>query len=545
MTSRRFFTAALDSPSFGSVVFVNLLASLHMLAAGCVTTSDPNATAGSAPFLGNPVVLNRRDFIYSVNFSPNSEMLAYTQLVSTDMETTVTDVNPLNPHFQIKINRNEFDLEDVVFVPKPQNNTTNQITYNIAVVSLQGVVRMYDAQSGDLVDEFTDGSPIYRAAVSPNGQYLALGTKDGRIVVLDTNNFALVTENITHDDIVMGLAFLDDQHIASTSFDRSLKISTLLTPPLDNTVDNTVEVAPYTVSLATAKLPNSLVGQVFLTHLNREKATPTIRDARQNYTAITSNGAQRLQLTATGQQKSVTMPLGNMLLPTVHIEKLSIRGIDLPAFDAVICDACVPQGAEIALGQPELDHIVWMDDLQKNRLLAGFAPTYIHEDTQKRLLTTQTVSLLGPATDLSYASKSRSLAVSFSKEKAERSLDIHQDEKRGVFPPKNPNSGAVIYQVSPDTYALTQNNTFVGQHQGFTVTTALDPLGNVLATGGWDRRILLFDAHNGKLRAERAVAMPVRRLRISPDGRWLAVAAWTPAKDGDSEPACLLYPLGG
>jgi hypothetical protein len=38
----------------------------------------------------------------------------------------------------------------------------------------------------------------------------------------------------------------------------------------------------------------------------------------------------------------------------------------------------------------------------------------------------------------------------------------------------------------------------------------------------------------------------VRRVRLSPDGQTLGVAAWTPVNplnEGDSEPALVLYPL--
>ena len=59
-------------------------------------------------------------------------------------------------------------------------------------------------------------------------------------------------------------------------------------------------------------------------------------------------------------------------------------------------------------------------------------------------------------------------------------------------------------------------------------------------------RINFFHAESGEQVAEREVAWLVRRVRFSPDGRTLGVAAWTPVNvfnEGNSEPALLLYPL--
>ena len=70
--------------------------------------------------------------------------------------------------------------------------------------------------------------------------------------------------------------------------------------------------------------------------------------------------------------------------------------------------------------------------------------------------------------------------------------------------------------------------------------------GRAVATGGWDKRVIVWDASTGQPVTEREVAWLVRRLRFSPDGRLLAVAAWTPVNalnEGDSEPALLLYPV--
>jgi hypothetical protein len=58
--------------------------------------------------------------------------------------------------------------------------------------------------------------------------------------------------------------------------------------------------------------------------------------------------------------------------------------------------------------------------------------------------------------------------------------------------------------------------------------------------------VLVFDATTGKAVTERELGWLVRRVRFSPDGHLLGVAAWTPVNvmnEGNSDPALLLYPL--
>jgi hypothetical protein len=56
----------------------------------------------------------------------------------------------------------------------------------------------------------------------------------------------------------------------------------------------------------------------------------------------------------------------------------------------------------------------------------------------------------------------------------------------------------------------------------------------------------VWDAETGEVVTERSFAWLVRRVRFSPDGHLLGVAAWTPVNalnEGDSEPSVVLYPV--
>src|SRR5687767_15006175 len=69
---------------------------------------------GTPKGLGEPVVVNRRDFIYALGFDERSRELAFVHHVTTHMELTTTGIEPLAPRFQEKVNVSEFDCEDVV-----------------------------------------------------------------------------------------------------------------------------------------------------------------------------------------------------------------------------------------------------------------------------------------------------------------------------------------------------------------------------------------------------------------------------------------------
>jgi hypothetical protein len=153
------------------------------------------------------------------------------------------------------------------------------------------------------------------------------------------------------------------------------------------------------------------------------------------------------------------------------------------------------------------------------------------------------VTLPGPANDLDLSATGIAL-VTFSHQKAERSYEVHEAERKGDFPPPTPRSGAALVDLTASSPALGAQ--LVSQHLGFAVTGAISPDGKTVVTGGWDRRVLVWDVTSREVVTERSFAWLVRRLRLSPDGRLLGVSAWTPVNalnEGDSEPSMVLYPL--
>lgn len=500
--------------------------------AGCVTAQQVDvdavaalsaAPAGShlsgAPLgLGEPVIVNRRDFIYALDFDDASRRLAFIQHVSTEMELTVTGIDPLTPTFQEKLNKSEFDNEDVVIDGD-----------RIIVPSRQGLLRAFDARDGKKLAEISLGEPLLRVAVGPAGVYV--GTADGRLLVF-SRDLAFVGEGKVHDDEVRGVGVLPDGRVVTASMDGHAKVHR--TGPATRT----------TVRLPTSSLASG--EQVFLAHVDGQRAIATIRDTRQPSTVITRAAVKRLGLQPPegGGELPVTTAEGPSTGPAIVVGEVRLRALSLPGVVAAVCDACVPAGAELILGQDVLARVGMVEDVAAGELVAkpvdGVENAAVLAAGAIDVTTDKDIPLPGPANDTDVAGGR--VLVTFSQAKAERSYDVHDAERKGDFPPPSPQSGAAILDVDAGRLGAT----FVGQHLGYTVTGALSPDGKTVVTGGWDRRVIVWDATTGVVVTERSFSWLVRRLRIPPDGRFLGVAAWTPVNalnEGDSEPSMVLYPM--
>ena len=502
-------------------------------AAGPDPRTDPRGAlqqAGKGAFLSgaptgllSPTVLNERDFVYGLAFAPSSDLVAFVHHVSTHMELTATGIEPVAPRFQQKVNASEFDCEDVVIVGD-----------RIIVPSRQGTLRAFDANSGAPLLELSIGEPILRVALSPDQGSLALGTDEGRIIVVDTVTFAQQGDARLHEDEVRGLAYLADGRLLSAALDGKLQIVRLNTLATAGTQPE--------VHVPTSPLPSS-TDRVFLAHLGGSRAVATLRDLRQPTTVISRAAVKRLELrTVDGTTLPVPTAEGTRDLPAVDLGEVHLRTLNLGAVRAAVCDTCVPLGGELVLGQDVLSSLQITEDVAHDSLVVrpskeGGARML---DSARVLVREAEITLPGPATDLD--ANAAGVLVTFSHARAERSFDINDAERKGSYPPPSANSGAAIVDVNGKKLG----RTFVARHKGFTVTGALSPDGRTVVTGGWDKRVLVFDATTGELVTERSLAWLVRRVRITPDGRLLGVAAWTPVSvlnEGKSEPSLLLYPL--
>jgi hypothetical protein len=150
------------------------------------------------------------------------------------------------------------------------------------------VARAFDVQTGAPLREHAVGVPLVRAAASRSGALVALGTSDGRVLLLEPGTLARMADARPFTDEVRGLAFVDERTIVAASFDGTLQI-------LD--VKDGAE--------AVARLPSGpLKGgeRAFLAFLmpasatDKARAISTVRDSRQPVTTVTTDAVKRLKL---------------------------------------------------------------------------------------------------------------------------------------------------------------------------------------------------------------------------------------------------------
>ncbi len=502
---------------------LSLLTSVSCVTPAATTTTTRTLPAGEhvdgrPTALAAPQVLNRRDFIYALDFDDDGRRLAFTHHVSTNMEVTLTGLSPLVPVFQEQVNASEFDLEDLVIDGD-----------RVLVVSRQGTLRALSAVDGRLLAEIATGEPLVRIATST--AHVFAGTSTGRVLVFN-RTLGLVGEARVHSNEVRGLITVGDR-IATAAVDGTLQVHHLV---------------PATEVLARVPTAGLEGGErVFLAHIDGARAIAAVRDGRQQHTTITRAAIKRLGLTSTSDSPAtlpVTTAEGAADVPAVAVGVLQLRTVSLGVVVAAVCDACVPAGAELALGQDVLGQLKVAEEVATDELVIRPADGSTSARSAAGavvVVTERTTPLPGPANDLDVSASGAAL-VTFSTTAAERTFAINDAEKKGQWPPPSSTSGAAFVDLS--TGALGQR--FVNNHLGFAVTGAISPDGRTVVTGGWDKRVLVWDVVSGNVVTERTMGWSVRRVRISPDGQTLGVAAWTPVNplnEGDSEPALVLYPL--
>jgi WD40 repeat protein len=518
-------------------------AALLLLACGCQTLPRvPDATlaqlasqrgswlTGAVRGLGEEKVLNAEDFIYDAKFSPDSQRVALSRLGMKSFDLLVWSL--ATPPAQVcsaSINLHEFDVESVEFSPDGGW---------VAAVSRDGSVRAYDAATGQPAGAWLTEEPLTTVAFAPGGGYLAIGSEKGLVTVLEVVvegegapnrssreqsrdagpstgggklHFRFATEVRAHSGQVRALAFAQDGRLFTGGWDKTIAVFS-------------TEERPAPTGEAAVHFEHKGGFAQVRGNLNDVASVLFALDARMPQVVVLRSalaqavGVDPSRLTDT---VNVVSSFGTQVAKVAHGVRLAFKGMKLEGQDAVICDACIPADAQAVLGQGFSDAVdVAFDDAAGQALLRrkGVAGT-----GEPLLALTEAKRFTFPAfvNDLSVDRAGKVLGVAFSEAKGERTRDVYEREKKGeVEPAREWDVGA---RVDAETGAVLQKLT---GHHGVVATAGISPDGATLATGGWDKHVLLHVA--GAEPVLEKFGWAIRRVRFSPDGRWLGVGAWTP-----------------
>ncbi len=498
-------------------LLITSCATLPRLPDSTLAALTPGASLqGQIVGLQPPVTLNDTDFVYDAQFSADSRQIVLSRLGMKSFDALVWNHTPPSQVAEAAINAQAFDVESVAFSPDGKW---------IAAVSRDGSVRLYDARTGAVLGGWLTEEPLTTVAFHPGGAGLAVGSEKGTLTMLTVDAHAKVrfsSDLIAHRDALRSLAFAADGRLFTAGWDKTIAVFLEKEEPVPS---NSTSVR-FERKGGFAQLRGTL---------NDAVSVVFALDARMPHAVLIRSAVAQsmgLEPSTLPDTIEVTSSYGPQRARVAHGVTLQFKGLTFDGLDAVICDACIPAEAQGVLGSGFHATTVF-DDTTHRVTLAGKAAT-----PEKALTEVARFSFPAYPNDLSLDRAGRVLGVAFSQSKAERTPEVYQREKRHeVEPEREWDIGA---RVDAQTGAVLQK--YRGHH-GVVATAAISPDGSTLATGGWDKTLRL---HVGAEAVTAEFGWSVRRVRFSPDGRWLAVAAWTPQnplRSHRSNPSALVWEL--
>lgn len=473
---------------------------------------------GAPNGLHRPRILNDVDFVYDAQWSPGSDRIALSRLGARSFDLFVWALDNPAPIFEAAINRHEFDVESVGF---------SEDGKWVGAVSRDGTVRIFDAATGKPAGGFLTEEPLVSIAFHPSGRFLAVGSEKGTVTLVKTAGFVFANEARVHQGAVRGLAFAADGRLFTAGWDKTLAVLTTG----DAVAANDIAAVRFERKSGFAQVRGTLNGAASVLFA-LDVRTPQVLVLRSALAVALGLDPSTLTDTA-----SITSSFGPQVARVAHGVRLAFKGLALLNLDAVVCDACIPADAQAVLGQAFSDAIaVSFDDALGQAVLERRSPVGAGQP-QPSLNVLARFTFPAFLNDVSVDRAGNVLGVAFSESKAERSPEVYQREQRHEVEPER--AWDVGARLDARTGAVLQ--TFHG-HRGVVSTAAISPDGATLVTGGWDKR-LLFHLASGPPREE-TFGGTLRRVRFSPDGRWLAAAAWTPQNpigSGKTDPSALVF----
>ncbi|MBN9688566.1 MULTISPECIES: WD40 repeat domain-containing protein [unclassified Corallococcus] len=482
-------------------------------------------------FDGEPTVLNRKDFIYALDFAPKGQRVAYTRLGDKAYHVSIWDLAPAAAkpgeasapvmRADPSVNAQQYDLEGVAFSPDGAR---------VATVSRSGAVQLFDAATGSQVGALATEEPLVSVAFHPDGRWLAVGSAQGLVSLLSVPELSFGAEARLHAGPVSALAFAADGTLYSGGWDGHVRAS---------------DTPEQTLKPDVARTHFERRGGFAAVQGRVDSGPPVVLalDSRTPVVVLTTAAATASGIDVAFLKDTVTVPgaLGNTVARLSRGRTLRFKQLTLPGVDVAVCDACVPQGSQGVLGAPFAERVDTVFDettAEAVLTLKGGVPEGAATATARALTPKRDFTFPAHVNDVTVDARGQRLGVAFSQEKAERNRTVYERERKGLQEPQGPwNAGALVDAASGQVLRKWE------LHHGVVSTAAIAPDGRSLASGGWDRRVYLFAEGAPEAKGELEFGWSVRRVRFSPEGHQLGVAAWTPQKatgSQESDPAAVV-----
>lgn len=467
-------------------------------------------------------VLNQADFIWGLAFSPRGGRVAYTRLGKESYFVSIWSLGP-PPKLLADpaVNPYEFDVEGVAFSPDGGL---------VATAGKDGAVRLFDAATGVLKAQRRTEEPLGTVAFHPDGRWLVVGSLKGLVTVLSAPELRYASEERGHAGTVSALAFAPDGTLYSGGWDKRVRAWK-------------TAVEAVTPDKARVRFERRGGSAVLGGAVNGGGPVSFALDARLPSVILTAEAASAAGIAVLSLQETVNVPgaLGTTAARLARGQSLRFKSLVLEGVDVAVCDACVPQGAQGVLGAAFTERVeVAFDEVTQEAVLTlkGGAPAGARAVETLVLSPRSDFTFPAYVSDVTVDARGARLGVGLSEQKPERDRRVYERERKGLEEPQGPfNAGALVDAHSGQVLAKWP------VHRGVVATAAVSPDGRSLASGGWDKRVYVFTEGQDAAVGERRFDWSVRRVRFSPDGRWVGVAAWTPqvaSRSGDSDPAAVL-----